>query len=64
MAAMGGFATMTAQILAHQGGWDEALFVLAPLVIIGLLLLLANRRANAARRVDDPASRPVDADDA
>jgi cyanate permease len=50
MAVLG---TVSAQILAHQGGWDEALFVLAPLVIIGLLLLLANRRADAARRSDD-----------
>jgi hypothetical protein len=32
-------------ILAHQGGWDETLLVLAPLVLIGLLLKLANRRA-------------------
>ena len=41
---------MAPMILAHQGGWDEALFVLAPLVVIGLLLLLANRRANAHQR--------------
>jgi hypothetical protein len=50
---MGVLGTLPAQILAHQGGWDEALFVLAPLVIIGLLLLLANRRADAARRAND-----------
>ena len=69
MAAMGGFATMSfqtlgsTQILAHQGGWDEALFVLAPLLIIGLLLLLANRRANAARQGNEPSSNPMDAAD-
>jgi hypothetical protein len=34
-------------LLAHQGGWDETLFVLAPLLVIGALLLLANRRAKA-----------------
>lgn len=39
-----------AMILAHQGGWDEALFVLAPLLVIGGLLLLANRRADAVQR--------------
>lgn len=41
---------MAAMILAHQGGWDEALIVLAPLVVIAALLWLANRRANAATR--------------
>ena len=46
---------MTPMILAHQGGWDEALFVLAPLVVIGALLLLANRRADARNR---PTTRP------
>jgi hypothetical protein len=34
-----------ALILAHQGGWDETLMVLAPLVLIGVLLKSANRRA-------------------
>ena len=43
---------MALMILGHQGGWDEALFVLAPLVVIGLLLLLANRRADARNRDD------------
>ena len=70
MAVMGAFATTafpglaSTQILAHQGGWDEALYVLAPLVIIGLLLLLANRRANAVRREGrDGASERVDSGD-
>lgn len=31
-------------VFAHQGGWDEALLVIGPLVIIGGLLHLANRR--------------------
>jgi len=57
MAPMAAIAT----ILAHQGGWDEALFVLAPLLVIGGLLLLANRRADAAQRravagADEPAA--------
>lgn len=31
-------------ILAHQGGWDEMLMVLGPLVLVGGALWLANRR--------------------
>ena len=34
-----------ASVLAHQGGWDEVLLVLAPLSIFALLLYLANVRA-------------------
>ena len=33
--------------LAHQGGWDEILLVVAPLALIGGLLWLANRRVSA-----------------
>jgi len=29
-------------VLAHQGGWDEILFVIAPMAIFGGLLWLAN----------------------
>lgn len=56
---------MISAILAHQGGWDEAVFVIAPLVIFGVLLLLARRRVD---RLDDPdrpetgASTPDDPD--
>jgi len=31
-------------LFAHQGGWDETLFVLAPVIIFALLLLVARRR--------------------
>src|SRR5262245_40754906 len=36
------------RLLAHASGfsWDEALLVMAPLVVIGALLWLANRRAS------------------
>jgi len=39
-------------VLAHQGGWDEALMVLVPIAVFTGLLALANRRAKAlqARR--------------
>jgi len=36
-------------ILAHEGGWDEALFVAVPVALFFLLLVLANRRANQLR---------------
>ena len=54
---------MTA-VLAHQGGWDEILLVVAPMAIVGGLLWVAKRRVDraAAARVgdsatDDPVSR-------
>lgn len=43
------FAVVTAPVLiAHQGGWDEALLIGAPILIIMGLLWLAKRRVNAA----------------
>lgn len=45
-----------AQLLAHQGGWDEILWIAGPLLIVGGLLWLANRRANALN--DDEATKP------
>jgi hypothetical protein len=35
-------------LLAHQGGWDEALLVGGPIVIIVALLWLAKRRVDHA----------------
>ena len=35
--------------LAHQGGWDEALFVIVPLGVFWFLLRAAKRRAEAER---------------
>jgi len=37
-------------VLAHQGGWDEALFVAVPLVVFFILLRIAKRRAEAEQR--------------
>ncbi|MGH9274048.1 MAG: hypothetical protein ACRDZU_05305 [Acidimicrobiales bacterium] len=34
-----------AVLLAHQGGWDEMLFVLLPIALFAGLLAVANRRA-------------------
>ena len=51
------FAVVTAPVLiAHQGGWDEILFALSPLVVVAGLLALANRRANAARKAKRAAN--------
>jgi hypothetical protein len=36
---------VAAAVLAHQGGWDEILFVLVPISIFAGLLALANKRA-------------------
>ena len=43
-------------LLAHQGGWDEILMVAGPVVVFGLLLALARRRAlrEARARTEDP----------
>ena len=44
--------------LAHQGGWDELLFVLVPIALFAGLLAVANRRASRAQ-----AEEPTRADD-
>jgi hypothetical protein len=31
-------------VLAHQGGWDEILFVLGPILVVAGLLAVARRR--------------------
>jgi hypothetical protein len=48
-------------VFAHQGGWDEMLMVLGPILAIVLLLRLAKKRAErSAVAVDDSAAAPVD----
>ncbi|MEY2421513.1 MAG: hypothetical protein QOI95_1580 [Acidimicrobiaceae bacterium] len=34
-------------VLAHQGGWDEILFVALPLGLFAFLLFVANRKAQS-----------------
>lgn len=34
-------------LFAHQGGWDEILIVALPLLLIGGLLYVANKRVDA-----------------
>ena len=50
-------------VLAHQGGWDEMLMVLGPILLIAGLLKLAKRRVDARQaaeqRTDDqPGTNP------
>jgi len=43
------------QLLGHQGGWDEIALVAGPILILGAVLWLANRRADRiASERDDP----------
>jgi hypothetical protein len=37
-------ASLHPALLAHQGGWDEVLLVLAPIVVIVAVLVVAKRR--------------------
>lgn len=47
-------------LLAHQGGWDEVIFVAAPLILFGVLLAIARRRVDAEedRDADDRHRSP------
>jgi len=50
---------LDAGLLAHQGGWDEILFVLAPLLVFAGLLALARKRAD---QLDPPSDQEPAAD--
>jgi hypothetical protein len=43
-------------VLAHQGGWDEILLIVGPMLVIVGLLRLAKRRVErqSAAVLDDP----------
>jgi hypothetical protein len=41
-------------VLAHQGGWDELIFVVAPIALFAGLLAIANRRATRSQAEDTP----------
>jgi len=40
-------------LLAHEGGWDEALLIGGPILAIAGLLILAKKRVNAAAELAD-----------
>lgn len=44
-------------LLAHQGGWDEILLVVAPIAVLAGLLRLANKRADRLAETSDSDSR-------
>ncbi|HEY4378662.1 MAG TPA: hypothetical protein VGM93_15950 [Acidimicrobiales bacterium] len=54
--------TAAAYVFAHQGGWDEMLFVLVPIGFFVALLRMANKRAEAiqAERLAEHPERPAD----
>jgi hypothetical protein len=41
---------MSVVVLAHQGGWDEVMLVLAPISLFAALLFVANKRAEKLQR--------------
>lgn len=43
-------------MLAHQGGWDEMLFVLTPMVVFAVLLWMAKRRADRELAEEEAAA--------
>jgi hypothetical protein len=43
-----------AVVLAHQGGWDEGLLVLAPIAVIVLALAVVKRRVDRIAGNDRP----------
>ena len=49
-------------LLAHQGGWDEILLVLAPIAVIVGLLRLATTRAARLADERDPDGNDVSDD--
>lgn len=47
-------------MLAHQGGWDEILIVVGPMVVIGAVLAAARRRVGVVADDDAPAHPAAD----
>ena len=47
-----------AVVLAHEGGWDEVLFVAAPLMLFAAMLIAAKRRAE--RMVAEDLNKSAD----
>jgi hypothetical protein len=51
---------VTAAIFAHQGGWDEVLFVAVPIAIFAGLLAVANRRASQIEEARNEEARDAE----
>ena len=41
-------------VFAHQGGWDEMLFVAIPIGLFAFLLYIANKKAQSQLDTDQP----------
>ncbi|CAN5241667.1 hypothetical protein BH20ACT3_BH20ACT3_09580 [soil metagenome] len=50
------------EVLAHQGGWDEALLIATPIALFVFLLRIANKRAATLGDETDPAAHGDTAD--
>lgn len=46
-------------MLAHQGGWDEVLLIVGPMLVVVALLWLAKRRVER-ETVDDSSGQQPD----
>lgn len=51
-------------LLAHQGGWDEILLVLAPILLIAGLLKLAKMRVERSLQTQSDAAPDAEQADA
>lgn len=51
---------MAAIVLAHQGGWDEILLVVGPILVIVGLLRLAKRRVDSNHPPPPPVGEGPD----
>jgi hypothetical protein len=50
-------------VLAHQGGWDEILYLVVPVILVVLWVRWAERRSRVRRGADeDAANLPADRD--
>lgn len=47
-------------MLAHQGGWDEILIVVGPMVVIGAVLAAVRRRVGDVTDDEAPAQPVAD----
>lgn len=52
-------SSIVAALLAHQGGWDEALLIGGPMAVIAGLLIVAKKRVDAAT-AEQAAGDPPD----
>ena len=50
-------SSSAAVIFGHAGGWDEALIVLAPMLVFFGLLFLANRKAKREEMDEETEGR-------